>query len=36
VGGLYSTLFLTLFALPAVYWLAEALRPSRQAYPETA
>jgi len=30
VGGLVSTLLLTLFALPAVYWLAEAFRPRRQ------
>jgi len=29
IGGLASTLFLTLFALPAVYWLAEAFRPGR-------
>jgi heavy metal efflux system protein len=36
VGGLCSTLFLTLFALPAVYWLAEAIRPSRPPRPETA
>ena len=28
IGGLFSTLFLTLFALPAVYWLAEAFRPA--------
>ena len=28
VGGLCSTLLLTLFAQPAVYWLAEAIRPS--------
>jgi cobalt-zinc-cadmium resistance protein CzcA len=30
IGGLASTLFLTLFALPAVYWLAEAFRPGRR------
>jgi len=30
IGGLTSTLFLTLFALPAVYWLAEAFRPVRR------
>jgi heavy metal efflux system protein len=30
IGGLTSTLFLTLFALPAVYWLAEAFRPARR------
>src|SRR5207245_11747272 len=28
IGGLASTLFLTLFALPAVYWLTEAFRPA--------
>jgi cobalt-zinc-cadmium resistance protein CzcA len=28
IGGLLSTLFLTLFALPAVYWLTEIFRPS--------
>ena len=28
IGGLVSTLFLTLFALPAVYWLTEAFRPA--------
>ncbi len=28
IGGLFSTLFLTLLALPAVYWLTEALRPA--------
>ena len=28
IGGLTSTLFLTLFALPAVYWLTEAFRPA--------
>jgi cobalt-zinc-cadmium resistance protein CzcA len=26
IGGLFSTLFLTLFALPAVYWLTETFR----------
>jgi heavy metal efflux system protein len=30
IGGLASTLFLTHFALPAVYWLAEAFRPVRR------
>src|SRR5437899_580350 len=34
IGGLFSTLFLTLFALPAVYWLAEALRPAAHRFPE--
>jgi heavy metal efflux system protein len=28
IGGLFSTLFLTLFVLPAVYWLTEAFRPA--------
>jgi cobalt-zinc-cadmium resistance protein CzcA len=28
IGGLLSTLVLTLFALPAVYWLTERFRPS--------
>jgi cobalt-zinc-cadmium resistance protein CzcA len=28
IGGLLSTLFLTLFALPAVYWLTDRFRPS--------
>jgi len=28
IGGLFSTLFLTLFALPAVYWLTETFRPA--------
>ena len=28
IGGLVSTLFLTLFALPAVYWLTDAFRPA--------
>ena len=28
IGGLTSTLFLTLFALPAAYWLTEAFRPA--------
>jgi len=31
VGGLVSTLLLTLLALPAVYVLVEHLRPSRRA-----
>jgi len=33
IGGLMSTLFLTLFALPAVYWLTEIFRsaPHRHA-----
>ena len=31
VGGLLSTLVLTLVALPAVYWLAERLRPRQSA-----
>ena len=30
IGGLASALFLTLFALPAVYWMAEAFRPGRR------
>jgi heavy metal efflux system protein len=30
VGGLCSTLFLTLFALPAIYRLSEAFRPTRR------
>jgi cobalt-zinc-cadmium resistance protein CzcA len=30
VGGLCSTLFLTLFALPAVYWLVKGRRGERQ------
>jgi len=34
VGGLCSTLFLTLFALPAVYRLADRLRPARPRLPE--
>jgi len=34
IGGLFSTLFLTLFALPAVYWLAEAFRPAAHRLPE--
>jgi len=33
-GGLGSTLFLTLLALPAVYWLAEAFRPAPRRVPE--
>ena len=28
IGGLISTLILTLFALPAVYWLSEIVRPA--------
>ena len=28
IGGLFSTLFLTLFVLPAVYWLTDAFRPA--------
>jgi cobalt-zinc-cadmium resistance protein CzcA len=28
IGGLFSTLFLTLFALPAVYWLTDRFRPA--------
>jgi heavy metal efflux system protein len=28
IGGLLSTLFLTLFALPAVYWLTDRFRPA--------
>ncbi len=31
VGGLLSTLVLTLVTLPAVYWLAERLRPPQSA-----
>ena len=31
LGGLISTLFLTLLALPAVYWLAERFRKPRVA-----
>jgi heavy metal efflux system protein len=34
IGGLCSTLFLTLFALPAVYWLTETFRPSPHLRPE--
>jgi heavy metal efflux system protein len=34
IGGLVSTLFLTLFALPAVYWLTEAFRPAARRLPE--
>jgi heavy metal efflux system protein len=34
IGGLFSTLFLTLFALPAVYWLTEALRPAAHRLPD--
>lgn len=34
IGGLCSTLFLTLFALPAVYWLAETVRPTPQPSPD--
>jgi cobalt-zinc-cadmium resistance protein CzcA len=33
IGGLFSTLFLTLFALPAVYWLTEAFRPAARHLP---
>jgi heavy metal efflux system protein len=33
IGGLMSTLFLTLFALPAVYWLTEVFRPSGRHVP---
>ena len=34
IGGLFSTLFLTLFALPAVYWLAEVFRPATRGVPD--
>jgi cobalt-zinc-cadmium resistance protein CzcA len=34
VGGLISTLLLTLLALPAVYWLAERIRPRPGARPD--
>jgi cobalt-zinc-cadmium resistance protein CzcA len=33
IGGLFSTLFLTLFALPAVYWLTETFRPATRRSP---
>jgi cobalt-zinc-cadmium resistance protein CzcA len=36
MGGLVSTLLLTLLALPAVYWLSERLRGSREQHPSTA
>jgi len=34
VGGLSSTLFLTLFTLPAVYRLADRFRSARHRLPE--
>ena len=34
IGGLFSTLFLTLFALPAVYWLTETFRPAVRPRPD--
>jgi cobalt-zinc-cadmium resistance protein CzcA len=34
IGGLCSTLFLTLFALPAVYWLTETFRPAVRPRPD--
>ena len=36
MGGLVSTLLLTLLALPAVYWLTERLRRPRELHPSTA
>jgi heavy metal efflux system protein len=36
IGGLLSTLFLTLFALPAVYWLTDRFRPAASRVPEAA
>ena len=35
IGGLISTLFLTLFALPAVYWLTDRFRPAIRPVQET-
>jgi cobalt-zinc-cadmium resistance protein CzcA len=34
IGGLFSTLVLTLFALPAVYWLTDRFRPAMRRVPE--
>ena len=34
IGGLTSTLFLTLFALPAMYWLTEAFHPAAHRLPD--